>query len=213
MTELMQPTRVVDDIRTFFDTTQADPRAIRSVLPAAIRLLAEGRPVTTAEIADAANVPLARVETALRDLGDVEWTQDGRVEGMGLTPRETSHRIRIGETAMYAWCAMDTLFFAAILDRRVDVESPDGATGESLRIVTDGRRILSADPHSIVVSWFVDPSAESVRAAACQFAHVFASRETAAGWLARYPQGGVLLLEEALEAARRSAVADFGATP
>jgi len=28
MTELMQPTRVVDDIRTFFDTTQADPRAI-----------------------------------------------------------------------------------------------------------------------------------------------------------------------------------------
>src|SRR5207247_238518 len=102
LTELMQPTRVVDDIRTFFDTTQADPRAIRSVLPAAIRLLAEGRPVTTAEIADAANVPLARVETALRDLGDVEWTPDGRVEGMGLTPRETSHRIRIGETAMYA---------------------------------------------------------------------------------------------------------------
>jgi len=39
MTEMMQPTRVVDDIRTFFDATQADPQAIREVLPAGIRLL------------------------------------------------------------------------------------------------------------------------------------------------------------------------------
>jgi alkylmercury lyase len=213
MTELMQPARVVDDIRTFFDATQADPQAIRRVLPAGIRLLAEGRPVSPAEIAAAANLSLARVRTALDDLGDVEWTSDGRVEGMGLTPRETPHRIRIGETAMYAWCAMDTLFFAGILDRRVDIESPDGATGEPLRFVTDGRRILSADPASIVVSWFVDPSAEGVRAAACQYGHFFVSPESAASWLASYPKGGVLSLEDALEAARRSAVADFGATP
>ena len=95
MTEMMQPTRVVDDIRTFFDATQADPQAIRAVLPAGIRLLAEGRPVSPAEIGAAANLPLARVRTALGDLGDVEWTSDGRVEGMGLTPRETPHRIRI----------------------------------------------------------------------------------------------------------------------
>jgi len=213
MTEMMQPTRVVDDIRTFFDATQADPQAIRAVLPAGIRVLAQGRPVTTTEIADAANVSLPLVETALRDLGDVEWTSDGRVEGMGLTPRETPHRIRIGETAMYAWCAMDTLFFAAILDRQVDIESPDGATGEQLRLITDGRRILSADPPSIVISWFVDPSAEGVRAAACQYGHFFASPESASSWVASYPKGGVLSLVDALEAARRSAVADFGPTP
>jgi alkylmercury lyase len=212
MTELEQATRVVDDIRTFFDATQADPQALRGVMPAAIRLLAEGRPVSPAEIADAADLPLARVERALRDLGDVEWTPDGRVEGMGLTPRDTPHRIRIGEADLYAWCAMDTLFFAAILDRRVEIESPDGATGERLRIVADGRHILAADPASIVVSWFVDPSAEGVRAAACQYGHFFASRESAATWLARYPRGGVLSLDEAMEGARRSA-ADFGATP
>jgi alkylmercury lyase len=212
MTQPHQATRVVDDIRTFFDTTQADPQALRSVLPAGIRLLAHGRPVSPNEIAEAANVPLTRVQTALRDLGDVEWTADGRVEGMGLTPRETPHRIRIGEAELFAWCAMDTLFFAAILDRRVEIESPDGATGERLRIAADGRRILAADPPSIVVSWFVDPSAEGVRAAACQYGHFFASRQSAATWLARYPQGGVLSLEEAMEASRRSAVADFGAT-
>lgn len=213
MTEFEQTTRVVDDIRTFFGTTQTDLEAVRGVVPAAIRLLAEGRPVSPAEIATAASLPRARVETALRDLGDVKWTSDGRVEGMGLTPHPTPHRIRIGDTDRCAWCAMDTLFFAAILDRRVEVESPDGTTGEQLRFEADGRRILAADPPTIAVSWFVDPSAEGVRAAVCQFGHFFASRETAAAWLARYPQGGVLSLDEALDAARRSAVADFGATP
>lgn len=211
MTEVEQTTRVVDDIRTFFDTTQTDPQAVRGVMPAAIRLLAEGRPVSPAGIAEAAGLSLERVETALRDLSDVEWTSEGRVEGLGLTPRATPHRIRIGEVDRYAWCAMDTLLIAAILDRRVEVESPDGTTGEPLRFEADGRQILAADPPSIVVSWFVDPSAEGVRAAACQYGHFFASRESAEAWLARYPQGGVLSLDEALGAARRSALEDFGA--
>ena len=213
MTDVEETTRVVNDIRTFFDTTQTDPDAVRGVLPTAIRLLAEGRPVSPAEIATQADLPLGRVESALRDLGDVEWTPDGRIEGMGLTPRETAHRIRIGEVDRYAWCAMDTLFFAALLDRRVEVESPDGTTGEPVRFEADGRRILSADPPTTVVSWFVDPSAEGVRTAVCQFGHFFASRENAAAWVARYPQGGILSLGEALDAARRSAVSDFGATP
>lgn len=213
MTELKQATRVVDDIRSFFDTTQADPQALRGVLPATIRLLAEGQPVSPAEIAEASDLSLERVETVLRDLRDVEWAPDGRVEGMGLTPHATPHRIRIGDVDRYAWCAMDTLFFAALLDRRVEVESPDGAIGAPLRFEADGRRILAAAPPSIVVSWFVDPSAEGVRAAACQFGHFFASRESAGAWLAKYPQGGVLSLDEALEGARRSAVEDFGATP
>ncbi len=96
MTQLEQTTRVVDDIRTFFDTTQTDPAAIRAVLPATIRLLAEGRPVTVAELAVASGLSHEQVETAPRELGDVEGTPDGRVEGAGLTARPTPHRIRIG---------------------------------------------------------------------------------------------------------------------
>ena len=213
MTALKQATRVVDDIRTLFDSTQADPEALRRVMPATIRLLAGGRPVSPAEIAVASDLPLARVQTAFATSATSEWTPDGRVEGLGLTSRETPHRIRIGGTHLYTLCAMDTLFFAAILNRQVEIESPGVTTGKPLRIVADGRRILSADPASIVVSWFVDPSADGVRAAACQYGHFFASPESAPGWLARYPQGGVLPLEQAMEAARRSAVADFGATP
>jgi hypothetical protein len=100
---------------------------------------------------------------------------------------------------------MDTLIGVAILDHPVRIESPDGATGEALRIEADGRRILAADPPTIVVSWYVDPAGEGVRAAGCQFGHFFASRESATSWLATYPQGGILSLDEAMETARKFA--------
>jgi hypothetical protein len=60
------------------------------------------------------------------------------------------------------------------------------------------------------VSWFVDPGATGLRAATCQFGHFFASRETAASWAARYPHGGVLTLDQALEAARALVSDVFG---
>jgi alkylmercury lyase len=204
MTELTQTARVLDEGRTLLDA-QGHPGMLQRLIGPTYRLLAEGRAVSPAEIAEAADLPHDAVEAALRDFGDVEWTPDGRVEGLGLTRRETPHRIRIGETQLYTWCAMDTLIGVAILDHPVRIESPDGATGEALRIEADGRRILAADPPTIVVSWYVDPAGEGVRAAGCQFGHFFASRESATSWLATYPQGGILSLDEAMETARKFA--------
>lgn len=51
MAQQEQEARVFDDIRTLFDTAQADPAAPRAVLLATVRLLAEGRAVSVAEIA------------------------------------------------------------------------------------------------------------------------------------------------------------------
>jgi alkylmercury lyase len=164
--------------------------------------------VSPAQIADASGVPVDQAEAGLRGVSDVEWTADGRVEGFGLTRRPTQHGFRVGDVEMYTWCAMDTLIFAALLDRPVQITSPDGATGEPLHLETDGRRVITADPPSIVVSWFVDPAGTGLRAATCQFGHFFASRESAAAWAAKYPQGGVLALDEALDAAR-ALVADM----
>ena len=205
-----QTSRVLNEGRTLLDA-QGHPGMLRRLIGPAYRRLAEGRAVSTAEIAEAAGLPRQPVEAALRDFADVEWTADGRVEGLGLTLRETPHRVRIGEAQLYTWCAMDTLIAAAILDRPLRIESPDGMTGAALRIEADGVRILAAEPPSVVVSWYVDPSGEGVRAAGCQFGHFFASRDTAASWLARYPQGGILSLDEALDTARRFAAEQFGA--
>jgi alkylmercury lyase len=210
MARSMETGRVLDEGRTLLDA-QGHPGMLQRLIGPTYRLLAQGRTVSPAEIAEAADLPLEAVETALRDFGDAEWTPDGRIEGLGLTRRETPHRIRIGEADLHTWCAMDTLIAAAILDRPVRIESPDGATGEPLRLEADGRRILAADPPSIVVSWYVDPSGEGVRAAGCQFGHFFASRESAASWLAKYPQGGILSLDEAMNTGRRFASELFGA--
>jgi alkylmercury lyase len=201
---------LVDDGRTVL-AAQGDPKALQRVIPASVRLLAEGEPVSPAQIAEAAALPVDRVEAALRGVPDVEWTPEGRVEGFGLTRRPTPHRFRIGDAEMYTWCAMDTLIFATVLDRPVQIESPDGATGERLRLETDGRRIVAADPSSIVVTWFMDPAGTGFRAAICQFGHFFASPESAAAWAAKYPQGGVLALDEALDAARALVTDVFGA--
>ena len=201
MTASTHTGRVVDEGRTLL-AAQGDPQTLRRLIPASIQLLAEGEPVSPDQIADASGVPVDQVQATLRGISDIEWTADGRVEGFGLTRRPTPHRFRIGEADLYTWCAMDTLIFAASLDRPVQIESPDGATGEVLHLETDGRRIVAADPPSIVVSWFVDPAGTGFRAATCQFGHFFASREGAAAWAAKYPQGGVLTLDEALDAAR-----------
>lgn len=210
MADATQTARVLEEGRTLLDA-QGHPGMLRRLFGPAYRLLAEGRAVSPAEIAEAADLPVDEVEAALRDFADVEWTADGRVEGLGLTRRETPHRIRIGDAELFTWCAMDTLIAVAILDRLVRIESPDGTTGEPLRIEADGRRILAADPPSIVVSWYVNPSGKGVRAAGCQFGHFFASPESAASWLARYPQGGILSLDEALDTGRRFASEQFRA--
>jgi alkylmercury lyase len=210
MTASTQTSRVVDEGRTLL-AAQGDPAILRRLIPASIRLLAEGEPVSPARIADASGVPVGQAEASLRGVSDVEWTADGRVEGFGLTRRPTPHRIRIGEADLYTWCAMDTLIFAALLERPVQIESPDGATGEPLHLETDGVGVIAANPHAIVVSWFVDPTATGLRAATCQFGHFFASRQSAASWAERYPQGGVLTLDEAMEAARALASDVFGA--
>jgi alkylmercury lyase len=210
MTTSTQNSRVVEDGRTLL-AAQGDPGTLRRLIPASIRLLAEGEPASPTQIADASGVSLDQADAALHGISDIEWTHDGRVEGFGLTRRQTQHRFRISDAQMYTWCAMDTLIFAAVLDRPVQIESPDGATGEPLRLETDGRHIVAADPASIVVSWFVDPAGTGFRAATCQFGHFFASRESAAAWAAKYPQGGVLSLDEALGAARALVADMFGA--
>lgn len=209
MTTSPQTGRVVDEVRTLL-AAQGDPQTLRALIPASIRLLAAGEPVSPAQIADAAGVSVDQAEAALRAIDDIEWTADGRVEGFGLTRRPTPHRFRIGDAELYTWCAMDTLIFAAFVDRPVQIQSPDGATGEPLRLEADGQRIIAADPPSVVVSWFFDAAATGFRASVCQFGHFFASRESAAEWAAKYPQGGVLTLDEAMDASRSLVAEMFG---
>jgi alkylmercury lyase len=184
---------------------------LRRLVQPLIRLLADGRPVALAELADRTGLARERVEDALGGFPDVEWDDDGRIVGMGLTLRPTDHRMRIGEQSLYAWCAMDTLVFAAILGRPVTIESRDPVTGAEVRIEADGRQVRSIKPHSAVVSWWVGPAGEAIRARLCNHGHFFASAESAAGWLAKRRGATLLSVDEAYGAGARLAAEVLGA--
>lgn len=70
------------------------------------RLLAKGIPVAATDLAEAARVPLTRVEAALGEWYGVRFDDKGRVNGYwGLTLEPTKHRMRIGDRTLFAWCA------------------------------------------------------------------------------------------------------------
>ena len=68
MTTSPQTGRVVDEVRTLL-AAQGDPQTLRALIPASIRLLAAGEPVSPAQIADAAGVSVDQAEAALRAIG------------------------------------------------------------------------------------------------------------------------------------------------
>jgi alkylmercury lyase len=94
-----------------------------------IRLLAAGRPATIEEIARASGIPAGDVEGTLRAVPDVEWDEAGRGVALGLTSRPTDHVMEFDGRAMYAWCALESLIFAALRERPVVIRSRDHATG------------------------------------------------------------------------------------
>ncbi|MCQ4438245.1 organomercurial lyase, partial [Clostridioides difficile] len=54
---------------------------------------------------------------ALEQAVSTEWDDYGNVVGYGLTLRETPHTFEVDGRRLYTWCAFDTLFFPALIDR------------------------------------------------------------------------------------------------
>jgi alkylmercury lyase len=197
-------------VQDFTSVTAHNPTAaalMRMVGPA-IRLLAAGEPATVAEIAHASGMRMEETERTLRVLPDVEWDEDGRVSALGLTTRRTAHAMDFDGRTMYAWCALDTLILAAMLERPVRIRSRDPVSGAPIRVQTDATAVIAVTPPAAVMSWVGETPPEefnTIRATFCHHIHFFASPETAAGWAADHPGGSVLSVPEASKAARRLA--------
>jgi alkylmercury lyase len=165
-----------------------DARARRALL----RRLADGRPV-------AAPVP-ARWPNVERD-------EDGLVVAFGgLSLAPTAHRFTVGERRLYTWCAWDTLFLPALLDRTARVRSRCGVTGLDVRLSVDPSGVRDVEPEPLWVS-FPAPSSTSVAditGSFCCHVHFLAGRAAADAWLSRHRGGTALTLHEAFELGRRA---------
>jgi hypothetical protein len=91
---------------------------------ALLRLLAHGEPVTIGQLAAIAGRPADHVTRVVAGWSDTEYDQQGRIIAYGLTLRPMPHLFTLDGKQLYTWCALDTLFFPAIVGRLARVESP-----------------------------------------------------------------------------------------
>jgi alkylmercury lyase len=171
------------------------------------RLLVEaGEPVSVAQVAAAGGWPVGDVQAELDRQPGVDWSDDGRVAGFGLTLRPTPHAFTFDGRTVYGFCASDVMSFPAILGRAGIVESTCPATGQHIRVELSPDGVLAVDPPDAVVSKVhLTQAVENVRDL-CDLGHFFSSHEAAAGWSAAHPDGEVVPVADEFGVAGRAMV-------
>jgi alkylmercury lyase len=164
-------------------------------------LLLTGQPARLEEIATATGHPAGQVRQALAALPSLEWDEQQRVVGYGLTLRPTPHQFTVGATRLYTWCALDTLIFTGVLGCTARIESSCHATGSPVRFTAGPTTITSFDPPTTVVCLVTPDAAAPVRAAFCDHVHFFANPAAARIWLQEHPGAALLPVHEAHELA------------
>lgn len=91
----------------------------------AIQLLAQGEPVSRDHFKSGSRLSETEITTYLARLkkcGD-EFDEHGNLVGNMLTLSPSPHCLQINGRALFAWCALDTLFLPAYLQQTAQVTS------------------------------------------------------------------------------------------
>jgi alkylmercury lyase len=175
------------------------------------------------ELAHGQPVPRERADRIATDVGsDPEETHKllhevterdayNNVVGiMGLSLNDTPHRFYVNGTRLSAWCAEDTFFLPAVLDRTATVESKSPVTGERVSLTVSPQGVEEVDPADAVVSMvIIDPedanmgSVEAIWGIFCHHIFFFASREEAERWAAGRDDIELLSVDEAYQLGRQ----------
>lgn len=162
-----------------------------------MKLLAQGDPVDSTDLAAATGRPVEEIRAALKAMADTEYDGSGRIVGQGLTQRPTQHRFEVDGEQLYTWCALDTLIFPTLLGAPARIESAYKSTGTPVRVRVDSTGVTSVEPATAVVSLVNPEDMRSVRSSFCNQVHFFASPEEAGPWLENHPDGTVVPVQEA----------------
>ncbi len=178
------------------------------------RMLAKGRAVAIEELAEALDLPEEHVASVLEQWNGIYYDDEHRIIGyFGLAVRETSHRFEVDGQGLYTWCAWDTLFIPAILQRTARIESSCPATGETIRLTVSPNEVESVEPGSTVVS-FLAPEASSAReniiGSFCHFVHFFSSSEAGERWTSEHEGTFLLSVDQAFHLGRMMNEARYG---
>jgi alkylmercury lyase len=165
----------------------------------AVRLLANGRPVTLADLAAASGVEVDDLRNAPAG-HDIEYDDQHHIIGWGLTLNTTPHSYNVDGQRLYTWCAADTLLFPAILDKPAQIESRCPTTDAIIRLTVDphaGVSDLSPTTAVISVPGSEEMDITCVRASTCNPGRFFVTAEASDDWLAQHSDGTVLPVADA----------------
>ena len=190
-----------------------DEPAIRLRL---LQLLADGQPVSIEQLARALHIPPEQLGAKLLRCGDVEFDAAGAIVGAGLSLTPTAHRFVIRGRQLFAWCALDTLMYPALLQDVAQVESPCPITGRPIRLAVTPTGVADVDPPNAVVSIVVPTAAAAcgdVRGTFCNHVHFRSSADAASTWRAAHQDAHVLSVAGAYQLGRVVAQARYGDVP
>ena len=164
------------------------------------RLLVQGQPVAPELLARRLHRDLDEVRAILRAHPELEYDVQGNLVGSGLTLVPTTHRFRVEQRTLFAWCAFDTLTYPVELHLSAQVTSRCPVTGSNIQLKVTPEQVLDLDPGEAQVSLVVDVAAgcgSNVRQDVCNYGHFFASRKAALRWQAAHREAVILSVEEA----------------
>ncbi len=177
-----------------------------------MRRLAKGYPVLTAEVDEIiAELGLAHEEAHAFLRKVTERNADGQIVGiLGLSLRDSPHRMQVNGVALSAWCAADTLVLPAMLQQTATVESRSPLSKKTIRLTVSPERVEAVSPTGAVVSIVVvDPTEESMASVEaiwmtfCNHIHFFASRAEAEEWAADKANFAIITVDEGFELGRQ----------
>ena len=149
---------------------QTNKILLRQVFP----LLAQGRSVLPAQLAQIAGYDVPTVEQALMD-GHSDRDNDGNViELFGITQAPTLHRIQVGPVCLFSCCALVSHMIPSLLSQIASIESVDPVGHRLVRLTISPRGIQSVQPSSAVGTLIITTEEEvkrDVRSAFCMHVH------------------------------------------
>lgn len=157
-----------------------------------MRLLARGGPITRVEALDATvELGIDRTWAGAQLDAWAERDQDGRIIGLGITHNPTPHQMTIDGHRMWAWCGMDTLIFAHILNTSIAVQAHAPVSGDVVRLHASPSGVTDIHPTDAVVTERV-PRRDQVNfetqagiwGTLCHHNHFFPGRADAQEWVA-----------------------------